>query len=680
MIDDDRDRPIDLGTTRRLMGCARPHARLFLAAAALMALVAAAELTAPWLTKLAIDRCLRPERLLLPAPSDPALGAALHAAGAVAAADGRLAIAPERLDPALARRLRPAGGGLGEPAVVLPAGREVAGAVAAGGERLLPVAALARLPPEERRAARAGALGRLAQLLGLLLAVLAVRFAGGWLVTLLLGAAGNRVMADLRERVVAHLLRLPVAFFSGNATGRIVTRATNDVAAVNELFTNVLVHVAKDALLVGGALAIMLIADWKLALIVLALSPLMAGLSWTFRRRARAAWREVRARTAALNGHLQETIAGIRPLQAAGREARAADDFAAINQAHHAADLRVVGLTGLFMPLIGFIGTCATALVVWRGGSVDAGDVGTLVAFVAYVELLFAPLRDLAEKFTIVQAASTAAERIFATLDTPAEDRGRGVRPAVCAGRIAFEDVWFSYATTPGDADWVLRGVSFTVEPGHRCALVGPTGAGKTTIVALLLRFHDPQRGRILLDGVDLRDLDLAWLRGRMAAVLQDVTLFAGDVAANIDLHAGMPPERLRAAAVAAGAERLLARPALGERGQGLSAGERQLVAIARAFADQPAVLLLDEATASVDPASEALVQRGLAQLLAGRTAVIVAHRLATVRDADGILVLRHGAIVERGRHADLLAQDGLYAALVRHQQALAAVDADQRP
>ncbi len=533
-----------------------------------------------------------------------------------------------------------------------------------------------------------------------LLLLLVLRLVLGYVQGLLLQNAGARIVHRLRQRVMGALLRQPMATFDRQAIGRLTTRATNDVNAVNDLFTGVVVYLVKDVAMIVGILALLIILDWRLTCWLAILLPLLAGLSWWFHVSARDGWRRVRGRLSALNAHLQEIVNGIGIVQLFTHEPRARRDFAELNAQEFDAGMALVRLFGAFWPLVAFIGTAAAALILWRGGAnVVAGltTIGTVVAFLAYTEMLFAPIRDLADKHNLIQAAMAAAERIYGILDAPTESssgrpvvRSSGRLPAaagVPAMRVEFCQVWFAYREPPAadggsvEPEWVLQDVSFVIEPGHQVALVGPTGSGKTTIAALVQRFYLVQRGRVLVDGRDVRDWDLAELRQRFAVVPQDVWLFAGSIAENLALRdVRIPRERLALAAKSLGADEAITRQAegldtvLSDRGGSLSTGERQLLALARAGARAPALLILDEATAHVDSHTEQLVQRGLTTLLTGRTALIIAHRLSTIEHADRILVLHHGRLVQQGTHGDLQAQDGLYRRLHRRQAVAEAV------
>lgn len=526
------------------------------------------------------------------------------------------------------------------------------------------------LPSQSLEQAVAG-IGQFALLfLGLLLARLLFSF----IQVYVLQYTGQRVMYDMRTQIFAHLMKLPVRFFDKNPVGRLVTRATNDVAAINEMFSAVLVYLFKDAFLIVGIFAIMFQLNWRLAGLILLLTPLLVWITFEFRKRARDAFREVRRKLAKLNAYLAESISGMRIIQLFVREQGSFREFSQINDEEYQANMRQITIFAVFQPLIGLLRAVATALILWYGGFGVVGGVftlGSLVAFVSYIEMLFQPISDLAEKYNILQGAMASSERIFLLLDEP-EERYLGKRLLPVKGRIEFRDVWFAYVPQPqSDADWILKGVSFTVESGERVAIVGPTGSGKTTIISLLLRLYEIQKGQILLDGVDIQELDLESLRSQMAVVLQDVFLFSGDVLGNIRLQSEkIPTERAIEAARFVQADAFIQelpdryQTEVKERGATLSVGQRQLLAFARAVAFNPKILILDEATANIDSKTEHLIQGSIGRMLEDRTSIVIAHRLSTIRHSDKIIVLHRGRIVEEGTHEQLLATKGLYHAL----------------
>lgn len=525
----------------------------------------------------------------------------------------------------------------------------------------------------------AGDVGMLLRLALLALAALVLEFGCDYGQAYLTAWMGQRVMADLRLALFRHLQRLSVQFFDRNPVGRLMTRVTNDVETLNELFSSGVVTVFGDLFSLVAIVGLMLVLDWRLALVAFAVIPLMALVVAVFRRHVRSSFRAIRIRVARLNAMLQEHLAGMKVIQLFGRERAMAEAFGRVNREHLDAHLRSITVYAVFFPVVEFLASVALALLLWYGGlrALEGTlTVGVLAAFIQLTRRFFQPLQDLSEKYNLLQSAMASSERIFQLLDTePTVPSARvpvGLAQPV-RGEIRFEDVWFRYQTEPS-APWVLRGVSFTARPGQTIALVGHTGAGKTTVISLLLRFYDVERGRITIDGVDIRDLDLAELRGLTGFVQQDLFLFGGDIERNLVLDAAITPEAARAAAERIGAGRFIQRlpqgyhHVLGERGRSLSVGERQLLSFARALAREPRILLLDEATSSVDAEAEGLIQQAVVELMRGRTSVVVAHRLSTILHADEILVLHHGEIRERGTHRALLLERGLYHRLYRLQ------------
>jgi ATP-binding cassette, subfamily B, multidrug efflux pump len=522
-------------------------------------------------------------------------------------------------------------------------------------------------------------------------------FVCGFGETVLTGLLGQRVMRDLRNDLFAHIQRLPIRFFDRTPVGRLVTRTTADIESLNELFTAGVVAGLGDLFTLVAIGVVMLYTDWRLAIAAFGAIPLVYLTSHLFQRAVRTAYRDIRTRLARINAFLNERLTGMRIVQLFGTQRQEADAFDRLNRAHLDAHIRSITYYAVYFPVIEVLTSVALAsLIVASAHRVQLGivTVGTVAAFLQLVRRFFQPLQDLSDKFNTLQQAMAASERIFRLLDEPREGSAKGEEGRGGSGigardsgiarvggvTIAFEDVWFSYEA-PGDKggepNWVLRGVSFEARPGRTLALVGHTGAGKTTIVNLLLGFYQPQRGRIAVDGVDIREIPVAELRALVGYVQQDIFLFAGDVASNIRLSSNLTDAEVASAAARVGADRVIRRfpdgyaHPLGERGASISVGERQLLSFARAIAADPAVLVLDEATSAVDSEIEADIQRALAELMAGRTTIAIAHRLSTIVEADEILVLHHGQVIERGTHRALLARGGLYERLYRLQAGL---------
>jgi ATP-binding cassette subfamily B protein len=494
-------------------------------------------------------------------------------------------------------------------------------------------------------------------------------------------------MFDMRLQIYRHLQRLDLQFYDKNPVGRLMTRVTSDVDVLNDLFTAGVVSIFGDVFTLAGIMIVLVVMDWRLALVAFSVLPLIVLVTQWFRRNVRESYRTVRLWIARINAFLQEHITGMATVQLFRREGRAFGRFDEINRRHRDANVESIFFYAVFYPAIELIGALASALIIWFGGGWTMENtltLGSLVAFLQYSQRFFRPISDMSEKFNVLQAAMASSERIFTLLDTPVRIQSPA-QPAAAAGpaalprqdraarkgHIVFDHVSFAYTGT----DYVLRDVSFEVRPGERVGIVGATGAGKSTLINLLLRFYDVTDGRILVDGVDVRQMDLHELRELFSLVLQDVHLFSGTIAGNIRLgQARIGDDAVRAAAAAVHASRFIedlpqqyAHP-VAERGATLSVGQKQLLSFARALAFDPRILVLDEATSSVDTETELLIRDALQVLMAGRTTLAIAHRLSTIQDMDKILVLHRGQLREMGSHQELLAHRGLYYKLYQLQ------------
>ncbi len=546
----------------------------------------------------------------------------------------------------------------------------------------------------------------IAQIGALYVGILVLTFALEFVQTYLMQWTGQKVMFDLRRQIFRHLQHIHVAFFDKHPVGRLVTRVTTDVDALNEMFTAGVVSIFEDVFVLAGIIAIMMEMNWKLALITFAVLPLIVYATMIFRDKVRDSYRRIRTAIARINAYLQEAVSGMLVLQLFNREKRAFNKFSDINASHMEAFKDAIMAYSVYYPVVEILSAIAIASIIWFGGNdVIRGiaSIGVLVAFMQYAQRFFRPIQDLSEKYNILQSAMAAGERVFKLLDTKIEVTSPAVttRPKG-PGRIEFDHVWFAYnvsgqdsgatgalarptmpsgrtgtpvAPQAGEPDWVLRDVSFVLEPGETIAVVGHTGAGKTTLISLLMRFYDVQRGAIRIDGVDIKQMNLDDLRGRFGVVLQDPFLFSGTVAGNIRLGTA----RIQDADVEQAAEdvnladfiRTLPggfKEEVRERGSTLSTGQKQLISFARALAHNPKILILDEATSSVDTETEFRVRDALNRMVEGRTALIIAHRLSTIQRADKIIVMHKGQVREIGSHQQLLAQRGIYYKLYQLQ------------
>jgi ATP-binding cassette subfamily B protein len=571
----------------------------------------------------------------------------------------------------------------------------------------------------------------IAQIASIYVGLLVFSFLLEFLQTYYMQWTGQKVMFDLRSQIFRHLQRMHVAFYDKNPVGRLVTRVTTDVDALNEMFTSGVVSIFEDVFVLAGIIGIMLCMNWKLALITFATLPFIVVATKVFRDKVRDSYRRIRIAIARINSYLQEHVSGVVVVQLFNREREAYERFSEINRSHMDAFKDAILAYAVYYPVIEVLSSIAIASVVWWGGNqiirgtiakavsiefnphtlvavhlvATAASLGVLVAFMQYAQRFFRPIMDFSEKYNILQSAMAASERIFKLLDAPVEV----VSPAVTKrpegpGRIAFDHVWFAYRetenmeprtpssggadTTPDEGDrgstisnllpqpdWVLRDATFTIEPGETVAIVGHTGAGKTTLISLLLRFYDVQKGAVRIDGIDVKEMDLADLRGRIGVVLQDPFLFSGTIAGNIRLGT----ERIQDADISQAAEdvnladfiRTLpngVNQEVRERGSTFSTGQKQLISFARALAHDPKILILDEATSSVDTETEFRVRDALSRMVEGRTSLIIAHRLSTVQRADKIIVMHKGQVREMGTHQQLLAQRGIYFKLYQLQ------------
>jgi ATP-binding cassette, subfamily B, multidrug efflux pump len=534
------------------------------------------------------------------------------------------------------------------------------------------------------------------QVAGIYLCSLLFNFVLEFLQTYLMQWTGQMVMFDLRSHIFRHLQQMHVGFFDKNPVGRLVTRVTTDVDALNEMFTAGVVSIFEDVFVLGGIMFVMLRMNWWLALITFAVLPLIFWVTMKFRKSVRESYRRIRVAIARINAYLQEHVTGMVVLQLFNRERRAYKKFDRINAQHMEAFKDAIWAYAIYYPVVELLSTIAIASALWFGGLkvfVGAVTLGTITAFIQYAQRFFRPIQDLSEKYNILQSAMASAERVFKLLDTPVEILSPELPvKAEGKGRIEFDHVWFAYRQIEAEEtngsglkpiaveqnghphddgsgfDWVLRDVSFAIEPGESVAIVGHTGAGKTTIISLLMRFYDVQKGSIRIDGVDIKRMDLADLRRRFGVVLQDPFLFSGTIENNIrlgskwvtDKQVETAAENVNVADFIRTLPNKFKEPVL-ERGSTLSTGQKQLISFARALAHDPKILVLDEATSSVDTETELRVREALTRMVEGRTSVIIAHRLSTIQRADKIIVMHKGKVREIGSHQELLAQRGIY-------------------
>ena len=689
-------RSFDSGIVRRIMGYLRPYIGLAAVALVALAIATIGELYVPVLVKDTVDDALMVTYVAVDPALAPAHGIAVRATDPVLG--GSAVIRSSRLSgiPGTERRALEAAGVLcpgdlyllrlaadardraAQEKALVAARALVAGSGAVleeGGFAVLPVQVLKRLGGEDAGALRSADSKVIAHNVLVLLVILVVVLIATFFEVYLSSLAGQHVMKDMRMQLFRHTSSRSLAFLSRQPVGRLVTRMTSDVETINQFFTDVLAAFLKDAALMAGVLVVLVILDWRLALVTLATLPPVAVVAAVSRTKARDAYRKQRTWLSRVNSYLSERISGMSVVKLFVQEEASSRDFAERDAELKKANLGEMYVYATFRPIVDFLGSLTTAIVIYFGAKMfglELLSLGTLIAFINLIGMFYSPIQDLSEKYTLLQSAMAGGERVFTLLDSKESipDGSRAAMPARVEGRIEFSDVHFAYK--PGE--WILRDLSFKVEPGEMVAIVGSTGAGKTTITNLITRLWDVQEGEIRLDGYPVRELPLDGLRRAVQPVLQDVFLFSGTIEDNIRLGGDVTRERMEMAAQAVHADEFIeAMPdgyatILSEGASNLSSGQRQIVSFARVLAHDPAVIILDEATSSVDTETERMIQRGIDGLLTGRTSVVIAHRLSTIRHADRIIVLSGGRVAESGTHEELLAKEGLYWNLYRLQ------------
>lgn len=501
------------------------------------------------------------------------------------------------------------------------------------------------------------------------LTIIVFGFGINYLQIYLLNKTTQKIIYNMRQEIFSHLQKMSLSYFDKNPVGRLVTRVTNDTETLNEMYTNVLVNLFKDMFIILGIVIIMFRLNVKLSLVSFTIVPVVITAAFIFRSYARDAYRMVRIKLAKINSALSENISGMKIVQIFNQEKRKLKEFISINDEYFDASMRQIKIFAIFRPSMDLMYSLALALLIWYGGARVYNEViqfGVLYAFINYIQKFFRPINDLSEKYNMLQSAMASSERIFKILDTEVdikEPENPVPLPDNINGSVQFNNVWFAYE----DEDWVLKDINFNIEPGQTVALVGATGAGKTSIINLISRFYDIQQGKILIDGINIKEIKKSELREKIGVVLQDVFLFTGDIGGNISLNADIDQEKIKQTAEYVNADKFISKLSnkydheVKERGSTLSAGQKQLLAFARALAFDPDILVLDEATANIDTETEMLIQDALEKLTKDRTTIVIAHRLSTIQHADNILVLHKGKIKERGTHQELLQEKGLY-------------------
>ena len=638
-------KPYDVQLLKRLYPFTRPYRILLFGSIGLVLLITVLDLALPYVTKIAIDRYIVPLADQIPADKNSGAESAARIL--------RVDLTDSRLQ-TLVDKYR-------------------AQFTVEGNTALIPYSVLSHMDKSDLAVLRRRNLAGLSVLAAVFVALVVINFLLSFVQKMIMEYTGLMLMHDLRMRLFVHIQDLALAFFTRNPVGRLVTRVTNDVQNMHELFTSVISMVFKDLFLLVGIAVVMLALNWKLALISFVVLPFVIYISLNFSRRARDIFRELRVKVAEINTRFSETIGGIRVIQLFRQEIDNYRKFSELNHENYLAGMKQIHVLAVFMPLIEILGVVAVALVIfYGGGSVLGGtlSLGVLVAFISYIRMFFRPIRDLAEKYNVLQNAMASAERIFLILDS----RDNLPRPALRSvhrpsdlqdiEKIKFENVHFSYIS----GETVLKDITFTMNAGETVAVVGPTGAGKTSLINLLPRFYDPSSGRVLINDRDISNMDPSSFRSKIALVMQDPFLFSGTIGQNIFQGSHASDRNQQKMIIAASnCKSLIDRlpqgldTVLTEGGSSISSGERQLISIARAFARDPQLILFDEATSYIDSPTELRIQQALEKLMKNRTALVVAHRLSTVRNADRIIVLNRGRIIETGTHAELLDQKGFY-------------------